>query len=138
VGRSGTDTFHVLAISGPAPPDTEISISTTAISFGSQRVGTYGAGAGITIKNTGNRSVVLTSITLSGPHPSDWKYGDAPFYGDAGAVRVADVIGIAGTSPPIPPELAGAAAPLALGGRVISGPSGAAAHDSSRHMRPGD
>jgi hypothetical protein len=65
----GSDVFHVVTLFAPA-----LTVSITAIAYGAQRVGTYGPGVPITIKNGGNLPATL-SLALSGADPSDY-FGD--------------------------------------------------------------
>jgi hypothetical protein len=67
-----TDTFHVVAISGPPPPVTSATVDRTAMDFRYQRIWTHGAGQIVTIRNTGDVPVTVQDLTLSGKNPDDF------------------------------------------------------------------
>jgi len=50
----------------------DVSAAPTSVSFGKQRVGTYGLAKSITISNTGNTPEALNDIRLSGPNSADF------------------------------------------------------------------
>ena len=62
VSLSGTGTS-----SAPA-----VSVSPTSLAFGSQTVGTTSAAQTITLSNTGNAALTISSIALSGANPGDF------------------------------------------------------------------
>src|SRR5260370_42324695 len=61
------DMAEFFGTSGPAPV---VSLSATSLTFASQTVGTTSAAQSVTLSNTGNASLSLTSISASGDRKS--------------------------------------------------------------------
>jgi uncharacterized repeat protein (TIGR01451 family) len=83
----GTKRFHNFAIVQPVA-----ALSSTALSFGDQLVGTLGASQMITITNNGQDPLVINSLTVSG-NSADFKVSapPTPFTIAPGATNVASV-----------------------------------------------
>jgi DNA-binding beta-propeller fold protein YncE len=61
----GTSTFHVLSLPNA-------TVSSTALTFGPQRVGTYGASQRVTITNVSGNPLTLDGVGLAGNNPDDF------------------------------------------------------------------
>ncbi len=57
---------------GQAAPSTTISVSPTALTFATQNTGTTSAAQSVTITNTGNQPVTISSIALGGTNAADF------------------------------------------------------------------
>ena len=64
--------FILLAAGVAAAKDTKVSLSPTSLTFGNQAVGTTSAPQTATLTNTGNATVTITSITITGTNKGDF------------------------------------------------------------------
>jgi hypothetical protein len=58
--------------SGPPPSAPVVSLSSTSLTFGQQGMGTTSTAQAVTLSNTGNASLSISSITLSGTNSGDF------------------------------------------------------------------
>jgi hypothetical protein len=56
----------------PPPPAPAVSLSTNSLTFGSQIMGTTSAGKSVTLSNTGNAALSVTSVGLTGTNSGDF------------------------------------------------------------------
>ncbi len=66
VSTYGRGIWQIPLISAAAPPQTAISLSPATISFPAQPVGTLSGIATVTVTNTGNATLIVTNINLTG------------------------------------------------------------------------
>jgi hypothetical protein len=72
---------------------------------------TFGVRGGVPRGNGMRHSSRVGAVTaLAAREGNVFHYGDAPDYGDIRALGTHDVIALAATAPPLPPELLGASA----------------------------
>ncbi len=68
---------HTLALSGtgssvPPPPAPGVSLSPSSLSFGSQQVGTSSSAKSVTLTNSGNAALTISSVAVSGANSGDF------------------------------------------------------------------
>jgi 6-phosphogluconolactonase (cycloisomerase 2 family) len=66
---------QTVALSGigtSSTPQPQVSLSASNLSFGSQTQGTSSAAQAITLTNTGNATLHISAINLTGSYPKDW------------------------------------------------------------------
>ncbi len=68
----GTPPSITLTGTGTAAAAPVVTLSYTSLTFGGQNVGTSSASQSITLKNTGNAPLVVSSVVLSGTNPGDF------------------------------------------------------------------
>ena len=69
---TGSPQAVILAGTGKAAATNTISVSPTALTFGTQNTGTTSAAQTVAITNTGNQAVTITSISVAGANASDF------------------------------------------------------------------
>ena len=67
-----TNATQTLPVTGTATGTAQISFSKTALTFTTQKVGTLSTGQAITVTNTGNATLTVSSVALSGTNPGDY------------------------------------------------------------------
>ena len=65
-------TVTLSGIGTSSTPQPQVSLSTSNLSFGSQTQGTSSTAQVITLTNTGNATLHISAITLTGSYPKDW------------------------------------------------------------------
>ena len=65
-GSAGSGTIFKL------PPLPTVSLSTTGQTFGSQLTGTASSPQTVTLSNSGNASLTISGLTITGKNPSDF------------------------------------------------------------------
>ena len=66
---NATQTFTVTGVATGAP---QVSLSGTALAFGTVKVGTESSGLAVTLTNTGNAPLTVSSVALGGTDPGDY------------------------------------------------------------------
>jgi hypothetical protein len=69
---AGSPQTVALSGSGTAPPAPAVSLSPTSLSFGNQNVNTTSAAQSVTLINSGNAALTISSISLAGTNPGDF------------------------------------------------------------------
>jgi len=67
-----TNATQSIPVTGTGTGTAQISFSKTALTFAAQKVGTLGPGQSITVTNTGNATLTISTIALSGADPGDY------------------------------------------------------------------
>ena len=65
-------TVPLSGIGTSSTPQPQVSLSASNLSFGSQTQGTSGTAQAITLTNTGNATLHISAINLTGSYPKDW------------------------------------------------------------------
>ncbi len=66
---NATQTFTVTGVATGAP---QVSLSGTTLAFGTVKAGTESSGLAVTLTNTGNSPLTVTSVALGGTDPGDY------------------------------------------------------------------
>ena len=69
---------HTVSLSGNGVVFPVASLSAAGFDFGMQPVGPAGATQTLTIANSGNGSLVISSLALAGANPADFRFGSLP------------------------------------------------------------
>jgi hypothetical protein len=69
---SGSPHTVALSGSGTSAPAPVVSLSPTSLSFGNQNVGTTSTAQTVTLTNSGNAALTISSISLAGSNPGDF------------------------------------------------------------------
>jgi hypothetical protein len=67
-----TNATQTIAVTGTATGAAQISFSKTALTFTTQKAGSISAGQSITVTNTGNATLTVSSAALGGSNPGDF------------------------------------------------------------------
>jgi hypothetical protein len=136
-GSPGTITLSGTGASAAAPA---VSLSATSLAFGSQTVMMPGAAQTVTVSNSGNAPLGITTVTIGGTNASDFgvsadtcQAASLPPGGtcSVGIVFTPTVTGARSASLSIASDAAGSPAVVALGGTGLSAGSGTPAIGAS-------